>query len=230
MNNKQSEEKQRIFLNMLDHPEKYTTKEIEALLADEEISSFASYLTMTKRAMKRHEDEDIDVNAEWEHFAIEHSIPQRRNWKRIAASTIGIIFISGLAFAATVQLGILPFFGSKKEVERHPKTPHITATNSIKKAQAERKAVSDSLNRVLLHKTDSIPPQPIVFEDTSLKTIVDAMAAYHHVDVKVLNPVSTHIRLYFKWDRQCSLQQNIELLNAFNRVKISYSDNTLTIE
>ena len=230
MNNKQSEEKQRIFLNMLDHPEKYTTKEIEALLADEEISSFASYLTMTKRAMKRHEDEDIDVNAEWEHFAIEHSIPQKRNWKRIAASTIGIIFISGLAFAATVQLGILPFFGSKKEVERHPKTTHITATNSIKKAQAERKAVSDSLNRVLLHKTDSIPPQPIVFEDTSLKTIVDAMAAYYHVDVKVLNPVSTHIRLYFKWDRQCNLQQNIELLNAFDRVKVSYSDNTLTIE
>ena len=230
MNNKQSEEKQRIFLNMLDHPEKYTTKEIEALLADEEISSFASYLSMTKRAMKRHEDEDIDVNVEWERFAIEHSIPQRRNWKRIAASTIGVIFISGLAFAATVQLGILPFFGSKEEVETHPKTPHITATNSIKKAQAERKAVSDSLNRVLLHKTDSIPPQPIVFEDTSLKTIVDAMAAYYHVDVKVLNPVSTHIRLYFKWDRQCNLQQNIELLNAFDRVKVSYSDNTLTIE
>ena len=215
---------------MLDHPEEYTKEQIEALLADEEISSFAHNLAMTKRAMKRHEDEDIDVNAEWEHFAIEHSIPQRRNWKRIAASTIGIIFISGLAFAATVQLGILPFFGSKKEVERHPKTPHITATDSIKKAQAERQVVSDSLNRVLLHKTDSIPPQPIVFEDTSLKTIVDAMAAYYHVDVKVLNPVSTHIRLYFKWDRQCSLQQNIELLNAFDRVKISYSDNTLTIE
>ena len=230
MNNKQSEEKQRIFLNMLDHPEKYTTKEIEALLADEEISSFASYLPMTKRAMKRHEDEDINVNAEWERFAIEHSIPQRRNWKRIAASTIGIIFISGLAFAATVQLGILPFFNSKEEVEIHPKTPHITATDSIKKAQAERQAVSDSLNRVLLHKTDSIPPQPIVFEDTSLKTIVDAMAAYYHVDVKVLNPVSTHIRLYFKWDRLCSLQQNIELLNAFDRVKVIYSDNTLTIE
>ncbi len=230
MNNKQSEEKQRIFLNMLDHPEKYTTKEIEALLADEEISSFAHNLAMTKRAMKRHEEEDIDVNAEWERFAIEHSIPQRRNWKRIAASTIGIIFISGLAFAATVQLGILPFFNSKEEVEIHPKTPHITATDSIKKAQAERKAVSDSLNRVLLHKTDSIPPQPIVFEDTSLKTIVDAIAAYYHVDVKVLNPVSTHIRLYFKWDRQCSLQQNIELLNAFDRVKVSYSDNTLTIE
>ena len=174
---------------MLDHPEKYTTKEIEALLADEEISSFAHNLAMTKRAMNQHDEENIDVNAEWERFAIEHSIPQRRNWKRIAASTIGIIFISGLAFAATVQLGILPFFGSKEGVETHPKTPHITATDSIKKVQAERKAVSDSLTRVLLHKTDSIPPQPIVFEDTSLKTIVDAMAAYYHVDVKVLNPV-----------------------------------------
>ena len=215
---------------MLDHPEKYTTKEIEALLADEEISSFASYLAMTKRAMKRHEDEDIDVNAEWESFAIEHSIPQRRNWKRVAVSIISVILLSGLALAATAQLGILPFFGSKEKVETHLKTPHLTATDSIKKVQAERKAVSDSLTRVLLHKTDSIPTHPIVFEDTSLKTIVDAIAAYYHVDVKVLNPVSTHIRLYFKWDKQCSLQQNIELLNAFDRVKISYSDNTLTIE
>lgn len=230
MNNKQSEEKQRIFLNMLDHPEEYTKEQIEALLADEEISSFAHNLAMTKRAMKRHEDEDIDVNAEWECFAIEHSIPQRRNWKRIAASVISVILLSGLALAATVQLGILPFFGSKEKVETHSKTPHLTATDSIKKVQAERKAVSDSLTRVLLHKTDSIPTQPIVFEDTSLKTIVDAIAAYYHVDVKVLNPVSTHIRLYFKWDKQCSLQQNIELLNAFDRVKVSYSDNTLTIE
>ena len=230
MNNKQSEEKQRIFLNMLDHPEKYTTKEIEALLADEKISSFAHDLAMTKRAMNRHENENIDVNAEWERFAIEHSVPQRRNWKRVVASVTGVILISGLALAATVQLGILPFFGSKEEVETHPKPPHLTATDSIKKVQEERKTVSDSLSRVLLHKTDSIPPQPIVFEDTSLKTIVDAMAAYYHVDVKVLNPVSTHIRLYFKWDRQCSLQQNIELLNAFDRVKVSYSDNTLKIE
>lgn len=215
---------------MLDHPEEYTKEQIEALLADEEISSFASYLAMTKRAMKRHEDEDIDVNAEWESFAIEHSIPQRRNWKRVAVSIISVILLSGLALAATAQLGILPFFGSKEKVETHLKAPHLTATDSIKKVQAERKAVSDSLTRVLLHKTDSIPPQPIVFEDTSLKTIVDAMAAYYHVDVKVLNPISTHIRLYFNWDRQYSLQQNIELLNAFNRVKISYSDNTLTIE
>ena len=228
MNNKQSEEKQRIFLNMLDHPEEYTTEQIEALLADEEISSFAHNLAMTNRAMNRHEYEDIDVNAEWESFAIEHSIPQRRNWKRVAASVISVL--SGLAFAATAQLGILPFFSSKETVETHLKAPHLTATDSIKKVQAERKAVSDSLTRVLLHKTDSIPPQPIVFEDTSLKTIVDAMAAYYHVDVKVLNPISTHIRLYFNWDRQYSLQQNIELLNAFNRVKISYSDNTLTIE
>ena len=230
MNNKHSEEKQRIFLNMLNHPEEYTTEQIEALLADEEISSFASYLAMTKRAMKRHEDEDIDVNAEWESFAIEHSIPQRRNWKRVAVSIISVILLSGLALAATAQLGILPFFGSKEKVETHLKTPHLTATDSIKKVQAERKAVSDSLTRVLLHKTDSIPTHPIVFEDTSLKTIVDAIAAYYHVDVKVLNPVSTHIRLYFKWDKQCSLQQNIELLNAFDRVKVSYSDNTLTIE
>ena len=61
MNNKQSEEKQRIFLNMLDHPEEYTKEQIEALLADEEISSFAHNLAMTKRAMNRHENENIDV-------------------------------------------------------------------------------------------------------------------------------------------------------------------------
>ena len=110
---------------MLDHPEEYTKEQIEALLADEEISSFASNLAMTKRAMKRHEDEDIDVNVEWEHFAIEHSIPQRRNWKRVAVSIISVILLSGLALAATAQLGILPFFGSKEKVETQPKNSLI---------------------------------------------------------------------------------------------------------
>ena len=44
---------------MLDHPEEYTKEQIEALLVDEEISSFAHNLAMTKRAMNRHDEENI---------------------------------------------------------------------------------------------------------------------------------------------------------------------------
>ena len=34
----------------------------------------------------------------------------------------------------------------------------------------------------------------------------------------------------FNWDKQRSLQQNIEILNAFDRINISYVNGTLKVE
>ena len=228
MNKNQSEEKRMQFLDLQEHPEKYTDEQIEALLADENIRAFAQDLAMTKRAMMRNEAGEVDVEEEWEHFSAQHPVPRKRSRMKIAASIAGVVFASGLAFAATVQLGILPFFGNKQPANPQPQIRQTTVADSLK--QEQRKAVIDSLTRTLLPQKDSIPMQPVGFENVSLKTIVETMAQYYHAEVKVLNPGATHMRLFFKWDKQVSLQQNIELLNAFDRVNLTYSDNTLTIE
>ena len=75
MNKNQSEEKRMQFLDMQEHPEKYTDEQIEALLADENIRAFAQKLTMTKRAMMRNEAGEVDVEEEWEHFSAQHPVP-----------------------------------------------------------------------------------------------------------------------------------------------------------
>ena len=230
MNKNQSEEKRMQFLDMQEHPEKYTDEQIEALLADENIRAFAQELAMTKRAMIRNEAGEVNVEEEWEHFSAQHSVPQQRSRMKIAASIAGIVFASGLAFAATVQLGILPFFGNKQPANPQPQIRQTTVADSLKQVREQRKAVIDSLTRTLLPQKDSIPVQLVVFENVSLKTIVETMAQYYHAEVKVLNPGATQMRLFFKWDKQASLQQNIELLNAFDRLNLTYSDNTLTIE
>ena len=209
MNKNQSEEKRMQFLDMQEHPEKYTDEQIEALLADENIRAFAQELAMTKRAMMRNEAGEVDIEEEWEHFSAQHPVPRQRSRMKIAASIAGVIFASGLAFAATVQLGILPFFGNKQPVNPQPQIQQTTVADSLKQVREQRKAVIDNV---------------------SLKTIIETMAQYYHAEVKVLNPGAAHVRLFFKWDKQASLQQNIELLNAFDRVNLTYSDNTLTIE
>ena len=230
MNKSQSEEKRIQFLDMQEHPEKYTDEQIETLLADEEIRTFVQDLAMTKRAMIRNEAGEVNVEEEWEQFSAQHSVSQQHSRMKIAASIAGIVFASGLAFAATVQLGILPFFGNKQPINPQPQIQRTTVADSLKQIREQRKAVIDSLTRTLLPQKDSIPMQPVVFENVSLKTIVETMAQYYHAEVKVLNPGATQMRLFFKWDKQASLQQNIELLNAFDRVNLTYSDNTLTIE
>ena len=61
MNKSQSEEKRIQFLDMQEHPEKYTDEQIETLLADEEIRTFVQDLAMTKRAMIRNEAGEMPV-------------------------------------------------------------------------------------------------------------------------------------------------------------------------
>ena len=38
------------------------------------------------------------------------------------------------------------------------------------------------------------------------------------------------IRLYFTWDRQKPLRQNIDILNAFEHIHISYAEQTIKVE
>ena len=86
MNKNQSEGKRMQFLDMQEHPEKYTDRQIEALLADEEIRAFAQELAMTKRAMMRNEAGEVNVEEEWEHFSAQHSVSQQSSRMKIAAS------------------------------------------------------------------------------------------------------------------------------------------------
>ena len=102
MTNMNKDEKRLMLFDMQEHPEKYTDEQIERLLADEEVKDFLRDLAMARMAGKKATPKKVDVDKAWKEFAN----GSYRNRMKIAASVVGIIFLSGVAFAA-VQNGSL---------------------------------------------------------------------------------------------------------------------------
>lgn len=208
--------KRAMFLDMQEHPERYTDEQAEALLSDSDIRDFAETLADAKRAMMRQESDPVDVDAAWQQFAEGHSLPRRNRYK-IAAVTTGIIFLSGIALAAVVRLGVFSPAPQSADSPQAPRTERVASTDTLRK---------DSIAA----PKDSVDRSPVTFEDTELGTILTQMGAFYHVNVTFGKEASRHIRLYFQWDKRHDLQQQIDLLNAFDRINITLQGNQLNVD
>ena len=139
---------------------------------------------------------------------------------KIAASIVGIIFLSGVALAA-VQNGWLNFSTSDKVVDNKVMTEQIVPSNTL---------ANDSLKAMTVEPTDSLDMKPVVFDNAELGTILMQMADFYHVKVEYMNAYTQHVRLFFNWNKTKTLEQNMELLNAFDRIQIEYADGTLIVK
>ena len=230
MTNMNKNEKRMMFFDMQEHPEKYTDEQMERLLADEEVKEFLRDLAMARMAGKKATPKKVDVDKAWNEFAKAHNkektIDQSvanstyRNRLKIAASIVGIIFLSGVALAA-VQNGWLNFSTSDKVVEDKAATEQ--AANS-------KQLANDSLKTITTEPKDSLDMKPVVFDNAELETVLMQMADFYHVKVEYMNANTQHVRLFFNWNKSKTLEQNLELLNAFDRIQIEYVEGTLKVE
>lgn len=216
MNNMNKDEKRLMFFDMQEHPEKYTDEQIERLLADEEVKDFLRDLAMARMAGKKATPKKVDVDKAWKEFAN----GSYRNRMKIAASVVGIIFLSGVAFAA-VQNGWFKFSTSDKAVEDKTATEQIVNSKQL---------VNDSLKAITTESKDSLDMKPVVFDDAELGTVLMQMADFYHVKVEYMNANTQHVRLFFNWNKTKTLEQNLELLNAFDRIQIEYVEGTLMVK
>ena len=139
---------------------------------------------------------------------------------KIAASVVGIIFLSGVAFAA-VHNGWFKFSTSDKAVEDKTATEQIVNSKQL---------VNDSLKAMTTESKDSLDMKPVVFDKAELGTILTQMADFYHVKVEYVNANTQHVRLFFNWNKTKTLEQNLELLNAFDRIQIEYVEGTLMVK
>ena len=216
MTNMNKDEKRLMLFDMQEHPEKYTDEQMEHLLADEEVKEFLRDLAMARMACKKATPKKVDVDKAWKEF----SNGSYRNRMKIAASIVGIIFLSGVALAA-VQNGWLNFSTSDKVVDNKVMTEQIVPTNTL---------ANDSLKAMTVEPTDSLDMKPVVFDNAELGTILMQMADFYHVKVEYMNANTQHVRLFFNWNKTKTLEQNMELLNAFDRIQIEYADGTLIVK
>lgn len=216
MNNMNKDEKRLMFFDMQEHPEKYTDEQIERLLADEEVKDFLRDLAMARMAGKKATPKKVDVDKAWKEFAN----GSYRNRMKIAASVVGIIFLSGVAFAA-VQNGWFKFSTSDKAVEDKTATEQIVNSKQL---------VNDSLKAITTEPKDSLDMKPMVFDNAELGTILTQMADFYHVKVEYVNANTQHVRLFFNWNKTKTLEQNLELLNAFDRIQIEYVEGIIKVK
>lgn len=229
MSTMNKDEKRLMLFDMQEHPEKYTDEQMERLLADEEAQEFLRDLAMARMAGRKATPKKVDVDKAWKEFSEKHNKAKSisngantpyRNRMQIAASIIGIIFLSGVALAA-VQNGWLKFAVSDKVADNK-----TTTEQTVK----QKPSADDSLKAVTAEPKDSLDMKPVVFDNAELATILTQMTDFYHVKVRYDNAETQHVRLFFNWNKTKTLEQNLEILNAFDRIQIEYAEGVLVVK
>ena len=224
-------EKQRIewLLELQNHPEQLTDEQLQQILANDEMRQLVQQLGFAKRAFKHDElnNDTPDVDAEWEKFAAIHSeeleILDKGDDKprfvlhlathKIAASFIGALLASGIAFAAI-------------QIVRNMNTPkpQMATTEQVTDIKPVTSLPADTV------KADTSPTEPYIFNNVPLDSMLTTIATAHGVGVEFENEAVRHLRFHFVWKREDSLSRVVEKLNTFEAVNIGMEDKTLVVK
>ena len=131
---------------------------------------------------------------------------------KVAASFIGVLLVSGIAFAA---IQVVRNINTSK-----PQQPTTEQTTDIKPV------TSLPVETV---KADTITTESYVFNNVPLDSMLTAIAAAYGVQVEFENEAARQLRFHFVWKREDSLDRVVEKLNTFEAVNIGMEDNKLVV-
>ena len=132
---------------------------------------------------------------------------------KIAASFIGVLLASGIAFAA---IQVVRNISTPKP--QQPSTEQVIDTKPVTSLPADTV------------QADTIPVEPYIFNNVPLDSMLTVIATAHGVGVKFENEAARHLRFHFVWKREDSLSRVVEKLNTFEAVNIGMEDKTLVVK
>ena len=237
-------------LELQEHPEQLTDEQLQQILADDEMRQLVQQLGFAKRAFKHDalKNDTPDVEGEWEKFAASHSEeleildegeykPRLRAYlapRKIAASFIGVLLASGIAFAA---IQVVRYISTPKPQQPTTEQTTIEPVTSLptdtlwfrqdSKSQSTIEPVTSLPADTV--KADTIPVEPYIFNNVPLDSMLTAIAVAHNMQVEFENEAARHLRFHFVWKREDSLSRVVEKLNTFEAVNIGMEDKTLVV-
>ena len=127
----------------------------------------------------------------------------------MAAMFIGILFVTGLAFASI----------------------HMIRHNSgVQESQPKEQSVRQQAVLANTNQGDTaVQAEPVVFNNVSLDSIAKSIASRHHIDVDLQNEQASQLRFHFVWKQSDSLQEVVEKLNMFEYVDMAIEDGKLIV-
>jgi len=216
-----------LLLQMLEQPHQYTADEWQEILADDECRELYTLMSKTQsaidatRAEEGFDDEMID--AEWQYFLTTRHNSQSSitspHWRRplvlnsqfrkLAAIFIGILLISGIAYAA-IHL-----------VRQHQKAeaPKTEQTATIKKPVI----VSDTL------RAESTAVDPVIYDNVPLEKMLPEIAAHYGASVTFQDDAARQLRLFYQWRHEYTIEKVVEMLNNFETLQLHLEGDTLFV-
>ena len=230
------EERIRILLSMQEHPELYSDKQIQQMLADDlELAELLEQLTLTKQAFVKQEadEEVVPVDEVWRKFRASHAeeldtiVRDNESGAKTAfirhltgiipskfvASFVGVLVTASLAFAAIHIVRI--------------------ASNNRQAVQTEQHVSShpnDILPTDTLKSDTVITTQSIVFDNVPLEKMLAQIATQYQKGVDFNNDEARHLRFYFVWKPNEGLEVTLHRLNLFESITIELKDNMIVVE
>lgn len=203
----------KMLLDMQEHPEQFSEQELEQMLSDAEAQELMEATAQLKRAMKNDEFSisEQEIEDEWQAFAANHLAEQKpqRTWLKIAAMFIGVLFMTGIAFAAI----------------------HIIKQNTVAQEmkQVEQPVIQQPVSTGTVNNDTIAQTEPVIFDNVTLDSIAKEIADYHHIEVDLKNELAKQLRFYFVWKQDDDLQEVVEKLNMFDHVDMTIENGKLIV-
>lgn len=229
----------RRLLSVQEHPERYSDEQLLQLLSDKELAELMQQLALLKQAVVSHDvdREEIPVDTEWARFSATHAseltVFSHRHipflsihsfFRKVAAVLVGILFLAGVSFAA-----IQVVRGLRMELAKpKPMAEEVPVSQQLQSAPVAD-VTPDSPTAILNADTLS-SASSMVFDNVALDDMLEAIAAYYHVEVSFESPQSQSLRFYFVWNRADGLAQTIAKLNRFERVNVKIENDQIIVE
>lgn len=195
------QERIQLLLDIQEHPEDYTDEQLDHLLQDEELAEFLEEMAMTKRALMR--------------CKLSHTprITLHSTLYKVAASIIGVIMLSGIAFAA------IHLWGPTLSPPAPPKggSEYLQATDSATRHYTP------------LSRGIGVGGEAIIFDNVPLDTIAMELATCYNKVVDIRSERAHDVRLYYKWHREDSLATVVSDLNHFEHVNMVVENEKLIV-
>ena len=210
-------EKIQMLLDMQEHPENYSEQELKTMLEDPEVRELMEATALLKQTMiwENSRKSTVNVDAEWQRFAGQHIADSkpRRGWMKVAAVFLGVLFVSGITFAA---IHIVRMVNSQKS--------QTVQTEQPMTAKASTTIPADTV------KTDTIAPKIIRYDEATLQKILTDMGEYYRLRVELRNEDAKTLRLFFQWNQRQEASKVLEQLNTFERIHLVLNDSTIIAE
>ena len=210
-------------LAMLDHPERYSEQEImDTVNHDDETREFYRSLTQAARARRSQRSlfQPMDMDKAWKQFEQTHLATQKhgRLWQRVAATVIGVLMMSGIAWATVYT--VRHFISTDQ--------PKQTTENVATPPQAESDAVGTNLG---VADSSAVKNEaPVVFDNTPLEQMLDEIAACYGMRVEFQNEDARNLRFHFVWNKGDGLEKVLEDMSHFESITIEQTDNRLIVQ